>query len=43
MKIVSMIGGIKDTELSTHFQIANEDTGEIKFVHSAEVRQILNS
>tara|TARA_Y100001968_G_scaffold288475_1_gene290766 strand:+ start:345 stop:524 length:180 start_codon:yes stop_codon:yes gene_type:complete len=43
LKIISMVGGSRDLNTLTLFQVASLDTGEIKFVHAAEVRQIFKS
>ena len=42
-KIISIIGCARDPDAPTLFQVENVDTGEIKFVHAAGVKQILNS
>ena len=41
-KVLSFVGGARDPDSSTLFHIANVDSGEIKFVHGEEVRQILS-
>ena len=41
-KVLSFVGGARDPDSSTLFQIANFDSGEIKFVHGEEVKQILS-
>ena len=41
-KVLSFVGGARDPDSPTLFQIANVDSGEIKFVHGEEVKQILS-
>ena len=41
-KVLSFVGGATDPDSPTLFQIANVDSGEIKFVHGEEVKQILS-
>ena len=41
-KVLSSVGGARDIDYPTLFQITNVDSGEIKFVHSEEVKQILS-
>ena len=41
-KVLSFVGGAKGPDSPTLFQIANVDSGEIKFVHGEEVKQILS-
>jgi len=41
-KVLSFVGGARDPDAPTLFQVANVDSGEIKFVHSEEVKQILS-
>ena len=41
-KVLSFVGGAIDPDSPTLFQIANVDSGEIKFVHGEEVKQILS-
>ena len=43
VKIISMVGGARDPEAPNLFQISNLDNGEFKFVHAADVIQIVNS
>ena len=38
-----MLGGARNLNTPPLFQVANLDTGEIKFVNAAEVRQIFKS
>ena len=40
-KVLSFIGGARDPLAPTLFQVANVDTGEIKFVHGEEVKEIV--
>ena len=40
-KVLSFVGGARDPDSPTLFQVANVDSGEIKFVHGEEVKQIL--
>ena len=42
-KVLSFVGGARDPLAPTLFQVANVDTGEIKFVHGEEVRQIVST
>tara|TARA_B100000214_G_C23395038_1_gene368959 strand:- start:80 stop:283 length:204 start_codon:yes stop_codon:yes gene_type:complete len=41
-KVLSFVGGARNPDAPTLFQVANIDSGEIKFVHGAEVKQILS-
>ena len=41
-KVLSFVGGARNPDAPTLFQVANIDSGEIKFVHSEEVKQILS-
>ena len=41
-KVLSFIGGARYPNAHTLFQFANVDSGEIKFVHGEEVKQILS-
>ena len=41
-KVLLFVGGARDPDSSTLFHIANVDSGEIKFVHGEEVKQILS-
>ncbi len=36
-----LVGEARDPDSPTLFQVANVDSGEIKFVHGEEVKQIL--
>ena len=40
-KVLSFVGGARDPLAPTIFQMANVDTGEIKFVHGEEIREIV--
>ena len=40
-KVLSFVGGARDPFAPTIFQVVNLDTGEIKFVHGEEVREIV--
>ena len=40
-KVLSFVGGARDPSAPTLFQVANVDTGEIKFVHGDEVKEIV--
>ena len=42
-KVLSFIGGSRDPGTPSLFQVANVDTGEIKHVHAAEVKEIVCS
>ena len=42
-KVLSFVGGARDPLAPTLFQVANVDTGEIKFVHGEEVKEIVCS
>ena len=42
-KVLSFTGGSRDPEAPSLFQVANVDTGEIKHVHAAEVKEIVSS
>ena len=41
-KVLSFVGGARDSDAPTLFQVANVDSGEINFVHGKEVKQILS-
>ena len=41
-KVLSFVGGARDPYDPTLFQVVNVDSGEIKFVHGEEVKQILS-
>ena len=40
-KVLSFIGGSRDPDAPSLFQVTNVDTGEIKHVHAAEVKKVL--
>ena len=40
-KVLSFVGGARDPLAPTLFQVANVDTGQIKFVHGEEVKEIV--
>ena len=40
-KVLCFVGGARDPLAPTLFQVANVDTGEIKFVHGAEIKDIV--
>ena len=40
-KVLSFVGGARNPLAPTLFQVANVDTGEIKFVHGEEVKEIV--
>ena len=40
-KVISFVGGSRDPEAPSLFQVANVDTGEIKHVHAAEIKEIV--
>ena len=42
-KVLSFVGGARDPLAPTIFQVVNLDTGEIKFVHGEEVKEIVCS
>ena len=42
-KVLSFVGGARDPRSPTLFQVANVDTGEIKYVHGDEVKEIVCS
>ena len=42
-KVLSFVGGSRDPDAPSLFQVANVDTGEIKIVHAAEVKEIVCS
>ena len=41
-KVHSFVGGARDPHAPTLFQVEKVDSGEIKFVHDEEVKQILS-
>ena len=42
-KVLSFFGGARDPLAPIFYQVANLDTGEIKFVHGEEVKEIVCS
>ena len=42
-KVLSIVGRARDSVAPTIFQVVNLDTGEIKFVHREEVKEIVCS
>ena len=42
-KVLSFTGGARDPNAPSLFQVANVDTGEIKYVHAAEVKEIVST
>ena len=42
-KVLSFVGGSRDPDAPSLFQVANVDTGEIKHVHAAEIKEIFCS
>ena len=42
-KVLSFVGGAREPIAPTIFQVANVDTGEIKHVHAAEVKEIVST
>jgi len=42
-KVLSFTGGSRDPDAPSQFQVANVDTGEIKHIHAAEVKEIVSS
>ena len=42
-KVLSFVGGARDPRSPTLFQVANLDTGEIKYVHGDDVKEIVCS
>ena len=41
-KILTFIGGARDQDAPTLFQIANVDSGEIRWIHGEEVTEIIS-
>ena len=41
-KVISIVGGARDPEANTLFQVSNVDTCEIKYVDASEVKGIVN-
>ena len=42
-KVLSFVGGSRDPDASSLFQMANVDISEIKHVHAAEVKDIVST
>ena len=42
-KVLSFVGGARDPRSPTLFQVANVDTGEIKYVNGDDVKEIVCS
>ena len=42
-KVLSFTGGSRDPDAPSQFQVANVDTGEIKHIHAAEVKEIVST
>ena len=42
-KVLSFIGGARDPDIPTLFQVANIDTGEIHYVNANDVKEIVAS
>ena len=42
-KVLSFTGDSRDPEAPSLFQVANVDTGEIKYIHAAEVKEIVST
>ena len=42
-KVLSHVGGSRDPDAPSLFQVANVDTGEIKTIHAAEVKEIVST
>ena len=42
-KVLSFVGGSRDPDVPSLFQVANVDTGEIKTIHAAEVKEIVST
>ena len=42
-KVLSFTGGSRDPDAPSLFQVANVDTGEIKHIHAAEVKEIVST
>ena len=41
-KVLTFIGGSRDPDAPTLFQIANVDSGEIRWIHGEEVTEIIS-
>ena len=42
-KVLSFVGGSRDPDAPSLFQVANVDTGDIKNIHAAEVKEIVST
>ena len=42
-KVLSVVGGSRDPDAPSLFQVSNVDTGEIKTIHAAEVKEIVST
>ena len=42
-KVLSFVGGSRDPDAPSLFQVANVYTGEIKYIHAAEVKEIVST
>ena len=42
-EVLSFVGVSRDPDAPSLFQVANVDTGEIKHVHAAEVKEIVST
>ena len=42
-KVLSFVGGSRDPDAPSLFQVANVDTGKIKTIHAAEVKEIVST
>ena len=42
-KVLSFTGGSRDPDAPSLFKVANVDTGEIKTIHAAEVKEIVST
>ena len=42
-KVLSFTGGFRDPDAPSLFQVANVDTGEIKYIHAVEVKEIVST
>ncbi len=42
-KVLSFVGGFRDPDAPSLLQVANVDTGEIKHVHAAVIKEIVST
>ena len=42
-KVLSFVGGSRDLDASSLFQVANFETGEIKYIDASEVKEIVST